>query len=74
MKRIPSSLLPRRTLLAAGALALAGCGLNFPAAPALSLTSIALAGNSRVVHQVRRNHSTSGSAHPVPAADTTRAT
>ena len=74
MKRIPSSLLPRRTLLAAGALALAGCGFKLREAPVFSFKSIALAGNSRVVHQVRRNHSTSGSAHPVPAADTTRAT
>ena len=73
MKRIPSSLLPRRTLLAAGALALAGCGFKLREAPVFSFKSIALAGNSRFVNQVRRNLSTSGSVQLVPAADITRA-
>ena len=57
----------RRTLLIAGALALAGCGFELRKAPVFAFKSIAVNGSTAVVNLLRRNLQASGTVVVVPA-------
>ncbi len=61
----------RRALLTLATLAipsLVGCGFKLREAPVFAFKSVAVPGNTRFVNQVRRNLSTAGTVHLVPAA------
>lgn len=70
MNSSPSSsfLLSRRGLLAAGALALSGCGFALRKAPVFAFKTIALNGDSALVVGLRRQLQSSGTVTVVPAA------
>jgi LPS-assembly lipoprotein len=57
----------RRSLLALGALALAGCGFQLRKAPDFAFQSIAISGSSGVATELRRNLVAGGTVQPLPA-------
>ena len=63
----------RRSLLAAGALALAGCGFELRKAPVFAFKTIAVNGGSALVTQLRRNLQSAGTVTVVPAAESATA-